>query len=63
MVLSEDLQGDQETGGNRYVSLLVSLPPVFGCLQYANMEGGRHGRFMWLMSMSTWVDRGGDGYM
>ena len=50
MVLSQDLPGDQETGGNWYVSLRSPTPrpsplPVFGWLQYANMEGEAMGDF------------------
>ena len=46
MVLSQDLQGNQEAGGNRYVppGLLLGLPivhAVFDHFQYAIMEGER----------------------
>ena len=50
MVLSQDLQGNQEAGGNRYVppDLLLGLPmvhAVFDHFQYAIMEGERFGPF------------------
>ena len=46
MVLSQDLQRDQEAGGNRYVPPgLPMVHAVFDHFQYAIVEGERFGPF------------------